>query len=76
MANYNAAFTERDQDNYAMTQAREWPPLPQRALLELEPQWSKFFPRFRWGGRMVSHPHREPTLSSLLPLSRHASSQI
>ena len=33
----------------------------------------KFFPCFV-GGRMVSHPHREPkVLSFLLPLSRHAS---
>ena len=36
----------------------------------------KFFPRFV-GGRMVSHPHREPkVLSFLLPLSRHASSPL
>jgi hypothetical protein len=45
-----------------------------QVLLKLEPPSGRVFPTPS-GGRMVSHPHREPTaLSYLLPLSRHTSS--
>ena len=47
-----------------------------QVLLNSNHHLVKFFPRFV-GGRMVSHPHREPkVLSFLLPLSRHASSPL